>query len=154
MAPWRPEGALGATLAILKMTASTPDPAALFAPLLAEIRALYGPGPIPRHRPVFEGPERRWRVDCIDSNFMSSVGARVTEFEERKALAKLGPNDPRYPLLWEIRRRALWEVKSRELRGLASARNRSVTSTASPTAAFRWRVAPYQESRSGSRLTE
>jgi hypothetical protein len=32
---------------------------------------------------VFEGPERRWLVDCIDSNFVSSVGARVTEFEER-----------------------------------------------------------------------
>ena len=35
-----------------------------------------------------------------------------------KALAKLGPNDPRYPLLREIRRGALWEVQSRELRGL------------------------------------
>ena len=67
------------------MTSSTPDPAALYAPLLAEIRALYGPGPIPLHRPVFEGPERRWLVDCIDSNFVSSVGARVTEFEERVA---------------------------------------------------------------------
>ena len=52
-------------------------------PLIAEIRAIYGPGPIPLHRPVFEGPERRWLVDCIDSNFVSSVGARVTEFEER-----------------------------------------------------------------------
>jgi hypothetical protein len=35
-----------------------------------------------------------------------------------KALAKLGPNDPCYPLLREIRRGALWEVQSRELRGL------------------------------------
>jgi hypothetical protein len=67
------------------MTSSLPDPAVTFAPLLAEIRALYGPGPIPLHRPVFEGPERRWLVDCIDSNFVSSVGARVTEFEERVA---------------------------------------------------------------------
>jgi dTDP-4-amino-4,6-dideoxygalactose transaminase len=67
------------------MNTSTPDPAALYAPLLAEIRALYGPGPIPLHRPVFEGPERRWLVDCIDSNFVSSVGARVTAFEERVA---------------------------------------------------------------------
>ena len=67
------------------MTSSSPDPAVTFAPLLAEIRALYGPGPIPLHRPVFEGPERRWLVDCIDSNFVSSVGARVTEFEERVA---------------------------------------------------------------------
>jgi aminotransferase in exopolysaccharide biosynthesis len=55
------------------------------AALIAEIRALYGPGPIPLHRPVFAGPERRWLVECIDSNFVSSVGARVTEFEERVA---------------------------------------------------------------------
>lgn len=34
---------------------------------------------------MFEGPERRWLVDCIDSNFVSSVGARVTAFEERVA---------------------------------------------------------------------
>jgi hypothetical protein len=67
------------------MTSSLPDPAVTFAPLLAEIRALYGPGPIPLHRPVFAGPERRWLVDCIDANFVSSVGARVTEFEERVA---------------------------------------------------------------------
>jgi len=67
------------------MTLSSPTPAALYAPLLAEIRALYGPGPIPLHRPVFEGPERRWLVDCIDSNFVSAVGARVTAFEERVA---------------------------------------------------------------------
>jgi perosamine synthetase len=56
-----------------------------YAPLIAEIRALYGPGPIPLHRPVFEGPERRWLVECIDSNFVSSVGAQVTAFEERIA---------------------------------------------------------------------
>ncbi len=67
------------------MTPTSPDFTVPFAPLLAEIRALYGPGPIPLHRPVFEGPERRWLVECIDSNFVSSVGARVTEFEERVA---------------------------------------------------------------------
>ena len=65
------------------MTPSSPVPTAIYAPLIAEIRAIYGSGPIPLHRPVFEGPERRWLVDCIDSNFVSSVGARVTEFEER-----------------------------------------------------------------------
>ena len=67
------------------MTPTSPDSTVPFAPLLAEIRALYGPGPIPLHRPVFEGPERRWLVECIDSNFVSAVGARVTEFEERVA---------------------------------------------------------------------
>jgi perosamine synthetase len=67
------------------MTPFTPDPTAPYAPLIAAIRALYGPGPIPLHRLVFEGPERRWLVDCIDSNFVSSVGAPVTEFEARIA---------------------------------------------------------------------
>ena len=41
------------------MTLSSPHPTAPYAALIAEIRALYGPGPIPLHRPVFEGPERR-----------------------------------------------------------------------------------------------
>jgi len=53
--------------------------------LVAEIRAIYGDGPIPLHRPVFEGHERRSLLECIDSNFVSSVGAKVTEFEERVA---------------------------------------------------------------------
>lgn len=44
-------------------------------------RAIYGNEFIPLHRPVFEGAEREYLVDCIDSNFVSSVGKRVTEFE-------------------------------------------------------------------------
>jgi len=67
------------------MTISSLDPAAIFDPLISAVRALYGPGPIPLHRPVFEGNERQYLVDCIDSNFVSSVGAQVTEFEERIA---------------------------------------------------------------------
>ena len=53
--------------------------------VVREVRAIYGEGPIPLHRPVFEGNERQYLVDCIDSNFVSSVGAKVTEFEERIA---------------------------------------------------------------------
>jgi aminotransferase in exopolysaccharide biosynthesis len=53
--------------------------------LVRHVRALYGEGPVALHRPVFEGNERRYLVDCIDSNFVSSVGARVVEFEERIA---------------------------------------------------------------------
>ena len=45
------------------------------------VRLIYGDGFIPLHRPVFEGNERAYLVDCIDSNFVSSVGAKVTEFE-------------------------------------------------------------------------
>jgi hypothetical protein len=48
------------------------------AALIAEIRAIYGDGFIPLHRPLFEGKERQYLVDCNDSNFVSSVGARVT----------------------------------------------------------------------------
>lgn len=55
------------------------------APLVQLAREIYGGGFIPLHRPVFEGNERQYLVDCIDSNFVSSVGAKVTEFEERIA---------------------------------------------------------------------
>ena len=48
-------------------------------------RSIYGNSFIPLHRPVFEGNERQYLVDCIDSNFVSSVGAKVTEFEEKVA---------------------------------------------------------------------
>ena len=48
-------------------------------------RSRYGQESIPLHRPVFEGNERQYLVECIDSNFVSSVGARVTEFEEQMA---------------------------------------------------------------------
>lgn len=48
-------------------------------------RMLYGDGFIPLHRPIFEGNERTYLVDCIDSNFVSSVGAKVTEFEQKIA---------------------------------------------------------------------
>lgn len=49
------------------------------------VRGMFGNGYIPLHRPVFEGNERQYLVDCIDSNFVSSVGAKVTEFEEQIA---------------------------------------------------------------------
>lgn len=59
------------------------DSTSRFAPIIAGVRAIYGNGSIPLHRPVFEGNERQYLVDCIDSNFVSSVGAKVTEFEQR-----------------------------------------------------------------------
>ncbi|MCZ8295341.1 MAG: LegC family aminotransferase [Rhodobacteraceae bacterium] len=48
-------------------------------------RQIYGPQPIPLHRPAFEGKERDYLLDCIDSNFVSSVGAQVSEFENQVA---------------------------------------------------------------------
>ena len=49
-------------------------------------REIFGDGFIPIHRPVFEGNERQYLIDCIDSNFVSSVGVKVTEFEEKIAM--------------------------------------------------------------------
>lgn len=45
----------------------------------------YGSEPVILHRPVFAGNEKQYLIDCIDSNFVSSVGARVTEFEDKIA---------------------------------------------------------------------
>ena len=49
-------------------------------------RSIYGQEFIPLHRPVFEGNEKKFLNECIDSNFVSSVGKKVVEFE--KAVAK------------------------------------------------------------------
>lgn len=48
-------------------------------------REIFGDGIIPIHRPIFEGNERQYLIDCIDSNFVSSVGTKVTEFESKVA---------------------------------------------------------------------
>ncbi|MFK8035746.1 MAG: LegC family aminotransferase [Hyphomicrobiales bacterium] len=50
--------------------------------LIAHIKEYYGEEKVPLHRPIFEGNERQYLMDCIDSNFVSSVGARVNEFEQ------------------------------------------------------------------------
>ena len=54
----------------------------LMIPFISCARSIFGDDFIPLHRPVFEGNERRYLVDCIDSNFVSSVGAKVSEFEQ------------------------------------------------------------------------
>lgn len=53
--------------------------------LIREIRGIYGEDFIPLHRPIFGGEETAYLSDCIDLNFVSSVGKRVTDFEERLA---------------------------------------------------------------------
>ncbi len=47
------------------------------------IRDVYGvaTGPIPLHAPVFEGNEKAYVLDTIDSTFVSSVGSYVGQFE-------------------------------------------------------------------------
>jgi perosamine synthetase len=59
---------------------------ALTSELIDLVRSIYGSsGPVPLHRPVFAGSEREDLVACIDSNFVSSVGEKVTEMERRVA---------------------------------------------------------------------
>lgn len=53
--------------------------------LVGEIRSIYGESFVPLHRPVFDGIEKKYLLECIDSNFVSSVGERVTEFEQQIA---------------------------------------------------------------------
>lgn len=50
------------------------------------VKDIYGEGFVPLHRPVFEGKERDYILDCIDSNFVSSAGEMIVEFEEQVAL--------------------------------------------------------------------
>ena len=47
------------------------------------VRSLYPDDFIPLHRPIFYGNERKYLIDCIDSNFVSSVGEYVTKFEDK-----------------------------------------------------------------------
>jgi perosamine synthetase len=56
---------------------------ATFQSLVDFVRALYGNDCVTLHRPVFEGNEKQYLIDCINSNFVSSVGAKVTEFEQQ-----------------------------------------------------------------------
>lgn len=49
------------------------------------VKEMYQYSKILLHRPVFEGKEKQYLIDCIDSNFVSSVGAKVSEFEEQVA---------------------------------------------------------------------
>ena len=48
-----------------------------------QARNIFGDDFIPLHRPVFQGNERQYLLDCIDSNFVSSIGEKVGEFEKK-----------------------------------------------------------------------
>jgi aminotransferase in exopolysaccharide biosynthesis len=53
-----------------------------FDKIIAFVRQIYGEDVIPLHRPIFGGNEKSYLADCIDSNFVSSAGAKVDEFEQ------------------------------------------------------------------------
>lgn len=63
----------------IELSAPTTD--RLADELVVLAREIYGSGAVPLHRPVFVGHEKRFLEECIDSNFVSSVGARVGDFE-------------------------------------------------------------------------
>lgn len=48
-------------------------------------KSIYGDDFIPLHRPIFKGNEKKYLIECIDSNYVSSVGSKVTEFEQKIA---------------------------------------------------------------------
>lgn len=48
-------------------------------------KEIYGDQFIALHRPVFEGKEKEYLINCVDSNFVSSVGELVVDFERRVA---------------------------------------------------------------------
>ena len=45
-------------------------------------KEIYSEKYIPLHRPVFKGNEKKYLIECIDSNFVSSVGKNVDKFEK------------------------------------------------------------------------
>jgi perosamine synthetase len=47
------------------------------------IKNIYQGEPAVLHRPAFLGNEKKYLSECIDSNFVSSVGVRVDDFEAR-----------------------------------------------------------------------
>jgi perosamine synthetase len=53
--------------------------------LAVEMKSRYGEAPYALHRPVFKGREKRYLEECIDSNFVSSVGQRVNDIERMVA---------------------------------------------------------------------
>tara|TARA_B100001109_G_C18858599_1_gene472864 strand:- start:1545 stop:2717 length:1173 start_codon:yes stop_codon:yes gene_type:complete len=56
-----------------------------FDEFLSLSRDIYGKKPIPLHRPIFKGNEKKYLIRCIDSNFVSSAGKEVDEFEKKIA---------------------------------------------------------------------
>lgn len=46
------------------------------------VSEIYGPGAVALHRPVFSELETEYLADCIRSNFVSSVGQYVSDFED------------------------------------------------------------------------
>ncbi|HEY6923005.1 MAG TPA: hypothetical protein VI653_06025, partial [Steroidobacteraceae bacterium] len=53
--------------------------------IVAAIREVVGKGPVALHEPYFGGNEWSYVKECLDSTFVSSVGAFVGRFESELA---------------------------------------------------------------------
>lgn len=53
--------------------------------VVAAIRSVTGPEPVPLHEPQFRGNEWVYLKECLDSTFVSSVGRFVDRFEAELA---------------------------------------------------------------------
>ena len=53
----------------------------MFQFFISAIQTVAGKEPLSLHEPTFDGNERRYLDDCIDSTFVSSVGKFVDQFE-------------------------------------------------------------------------
>ena len=53
--------------------------------VLEAIREVVGPGHAPLHEPSFNGNEREYLQECLDSTYVSSVGKFVDKFEKELA---------------------------------------------------------------------
>ena len=57
------------------------DSSAFVSQILEAIREVVGPGPVALHEPSFDGNEWIYLKECLDSNYVSSVGKFVDQFE-------------------------------------------------------------------------
>ena len=54
---------------------------AFVSQIVEAIREVVGPGPVALHEPSFDGNEWIYLKECLDSNYVSSVGKFVDQFE-------------------------------------------------------------------------
>ena len=57
-----------------------------FQSIVDFVHTVYGNDYVTLHRPIFEGNEKQYLTECIDSNFVSSLGIKGTEFEQQIAV--------------------------------------------------------------------
>lgn len=57
------------------------DSTAFVSQIVEAIREVVGPGPVALHEPSFDGNEWLYLKECLDSNYVSSVGKFVDQFE-------------------------------------------------------------------------